>query len=160
MSSASVSISTRRLRPNMPRFAWLMMAALLIVGVAGGGFLAANRPAPLPGQAATEAMIAERWGIKITHIAVLADGGLIDFRFQVLDPDKSAALFDLATRPVMVVESTGKRVDSLYHPPHGHNIVAGQSQYFIYNNSYGAIQSGSSVSIVLGDLRLEHVIAQ
>jgi hypothetical protein len=156
MSSASVSLPTRRL----PRFAWLMLAALLIVGVAGGGFLAANRPAPLPGQSASEALIAEKWGIKIEHIAVLADGGLIDFRFKVLDPDKSAALFELATRPVMVVESTGKRVDSLYHPPHGHNIVAGQSQYFIYNNSYGAIKSGTPVSVVLGDLRLEHVVAQ
>jgi hypothetical protein len=126
----------------------------------GGSVWAANRPAPLPGQPATEAAIEDKWGIRITHIAVLADGGLIDFRFQVLDPDKASPLFDLATRPIMIVETTGKKVDSLYHPPHGHNIVAGQSQYFIYNNNGNAIQSGSSVSVVLGDMRLEHVIAK
>jgi len=159
MSSATVSLPTRQLRSPLPRFTWLVIA-LLILGVVGGGLWAASRSLSLPGQPATEAAIADKWGIRITHIAVLADGGLIDFRFQVLDPDKASGLFELATRPIMIVEQTGQRVDGLYHPPHGHDIVAGQSQYFIYNNAHGAIKSGSSVSVLLGDLRLEHIIAK
>ena len=149
----------RRLRAPLPRFAWLA-AVLLLVGVVGAGYLAARQNVWLPGQPATEAAVEEKFGIRITHIAVLADGGLIDFRFQVLDSDKAAALFELESRPLLYVEANGKKVDSLYHPPHGHNIWAGQSQYMIYNNYKGAIQSGSSVSVVLGDLRLEHIIAK
>jgi hypothetical protein len=133
---------------------------VLLVGVIGGGYLTARQAVGLPGQPATEAAVQEKFGIRITHIAVLADGGLIDFRFQVLDSDKAAVLFELESRPLLYVEATGKKVDSLYHPPHGHNIFAGQSQYFIYNNHQGAIRSGSPVAVVLGDLRLEHIIAK
>ena len=159
MSSAPVALPARRLRAPLPRFIGLL-AIVLLVGAAGLVAYNSYRSTALPGTPASEAAIADKWGIRITHIAVLADGGLIDFRFQVLDPDKASPLFDLATRPIMIVEKTGKQVDSLYHPPHGHDIAAGQSQYFIYNDSYGAIQSGVSVSVLLGDLRLEHVIAQ
>ena len=160
MNSTTIATPARRLRaPKLGRFIWLGVFMVLL-GVGGWRLWETYRLISLPGQPATEAAIAEKWGIKITHIAVLADGGLIDFRFQVLDPDKSAALFDLPTRPLLYVEKTGQLVDSLYHPPHGHNIIAGQSQYFIYNNAHGAIQRGSLVAVVLGDLRLEHIVAQ
>ncbi|MFN8597520.1 MAG: hypothetical protein U0559_15230 [Anaerolineae bacterium] len=158
MSSLTAALPVHRLRTLRPRFIGLF-ALVLLIGVAGWR-LWASAPAALPGQPASEAAIADKWGIRVTHIAVLADGGLIDFRFQVIDPDKASPLFELASRPIMYVESTGQKVDSLYHPPHGHNIVAGQSQYFIYNNQFGAIKSGAAVAVVLGDLRLEHVIAK
>ena len=158
MSSVSTPIPVRRLRAPAPRLI-VLVAILLIVSVAGS-WLAARQTVGLPGQPVTEAAIEEKFGIRITHIAVLADGGLIDFRFQVLDADKAAALFELERRPLLYVEASGKKVDSLYHPPHGHNILAGQSQYMIYNNHQGAIQRGSPVSVVLGDLRLEHIIAK
>ncbi len=158
MSSISTPIPVRRLRAPAPRLI-VLIVILLIVSVAGS-WLAARQTVWLPGQPATEAAIEDKFGIRITHIAVLADGGLIDFRFQVLDPDKAAALFILERRPLLYVEASGKKVDSLYHPPHGHNIFAGQSQYMIYNNHQGAIQRGSAVSVVLGDLRLEHIIAK
>jgi hypothetical protein len=159
MSSAPVALPAQRLRAPLSRFI-VLLAVILLVGAIGLIAYNAYRSTALPGTPASEAAIADKWGIRITHIAVLADGGLIDFRFQVLDPDKAAPLFELATRPIMIAEKTGKQVDSLYHPPHGHDVVAGQSQYFIYNDNHGAIQSGTSVSVLLGDLRLEHVIAQ
>jgi hypothetical protein len=159
MSSVPAALPARRLRTPLPRFTWLVVV-LTLLGVVGFGVWSSNRPAPLPGPSVTEAAVEEKWGIRITHLAVLADGGLLDFRFQVLDPDKVSPLFELASRPIMYVEATGKKVDSLYHPPHAHDIVAGQSQYILYNNNGGAIQSGSSVSVVLGDMRLEHVIAK
>lgn len=158
MSSLTAAIPVRRFRAPWPRFIGLL-AIVVLIGAAGWRLLA-SAPAALPGQPVSEAAIADKYGIRMTHIAVLADGGLIDFRFQILDPDKASPLFDLATRPVMYVEATGQKVDSLYHPPHGHDLAAGQSQYFIYNNQNGAIKSGQAVSVVLGDLRLEHIIAK
>jgi hypothetical protein len=131
-----------------------------LVALAGWFGWQALRGVQLPGTPASAQAIEAQWGIRITHIAVLADGGLIDFRFQVIDPDKAAPLFSLEGRPILIVEKTGQAVDSLYHPPMSHNIVAGQSQYFLYNDHGGAIQSGTPVSVLLGDLRLEHVIAK
>jgi hypothetical protein len=159
MSSVSIPLPTRRTRgPLLPYI--LLATIVVIIAMAGVSLWTASRSAQLPGTIASEAAVQEKYGIRITHIAVLADGGLIDFRFQVLDPDKAAPLFELESRPLLYVEANGKKVDSLYHPPHGHNIFAGQSQYFIYNNYKGAIQSGSAVSVVLGDLRLEHIVAK
>lgn len=159
MSSVSTPIPVSRLRAPLPRFV-LLAVIVVLVGVIGGGYLTARQAVWLPGQPATEAAVQEKYGIRITHIAVLADGGLIDFRFQVLDADKAAVLFELESRPLLYVEATGQKVDSLYHPPHSHNFLPGQSQYFIYNNHQGAIRSGSPVAVVLGDLRLEHIIAK
>jgi len=159
MSSASVPLSTRRVRsPRFPLVLFAVVAA--VIAVVGLGLWTASRANQLPGVAASEAAIQEKYGIHMSHIAVLADGGLIDFRFQVIDADKASPLFELESRPIMIVEATGQKIGSLYHPPHAHNIVAGQQQYFIYNNDRGAIQPGTSISILLGDLRLEHIIAQ
>lgn len=143
------------------RFALPLVLVLAgLVGVAGWLGWQAYQARQLPGTPASADVVEAQWGIRLTHIAVLADGGLIDFRFQVIDPDKAGPLFSLDNRPILIAEQTGEVVDSLYHPPHSHDIVAGQSQYFLYNNHRGAIQSGALVSVVLGDLRLEHVVVK
>jgi hypothetical protein len=136
------------------------LLVVALAGAAGGWAWETYRAGQLPGVPASAEVVEAQWGIRITHIAVLADGGLIDFRFQVIDPDKAAPLFSLDNRPILIVEATGRRVESLYHPLHSHTIVAGQSQYILYNNTGGAIQSGAAVSVLLGDVRLEHIIAK
>lgn len=159
MSSVTSTTSIRRWRTIGPRFVGMLAFILLLAGV-GGLAAAARQTVWLPGQAASPAAIESKYGVRLMHIAVLADGGLIDFRFQVLDPDKALALFEIESRPLLFVEADGQKIDSLYHPPHGHRLWVGQSKYFIYNNHRGAIQSGTAVSVVFGDLRLEHVIAK
>ncbi len=152
---------TERLRSTL-NSKYTLPAILLAAVVALAGWFAwqAAREVQLPGTPASAEAVEAKYGIRITHIAVLADGGLIDFRFQVLDPDKALPLFSLDGRPLLYSEATGKEVDSLYHPPMSHDVVAGQSRYFLYNDRGGAIQRGMSVSVVLGDLRLEHIIVK
>jgi hypothetical protein len=137
-------------------------AALIAVLIALAGWFAwqALRGVQLPGTPASAETIEAKWGIRIQHIGVSADGGLIDFRYVVLDPDKAAPLASVENRPRLFVESTGALVDSLMHPPHSHEPTAGQSHYLLYNNTHGAIRRGTSVSVLLGDLRLEHIIAK
>src|SRR5262245_42764343 len=80
---------------------------------AGGG---ARRPkaaaaAPVPPRVST-AQLAERNGVRIVHVAISGDGGLVDLRYQVLDPDKANAVH--ATSPELVDETTGAVVDQLF----------------------------------------------
>jgi hypothetical protein len=159
MSSITAPIPTRRIRTPLPRFALFATIAALIA-VVGFGLWTTSRGNSLPGVVTTQSAFEEKWGIHISHIAVVADGGLLDFRFQVIDPDKAAPVMEVETRPHLYVEETGYEVSSLYHIMHNHDIPAGESHYLIYNNSNGAIKSGTSVSVVLGDMRLEHIIAQ
>jgi hypothetical protein len=120
----------------------------------------AYRATQSPGTPVSAEVIEAEWGIQITHVAVTADGGLIDFRFRVVDPEKAGPLLTLAKRPVLVAEDSGAVIDHLMHPPHSHDLVPGRVLYLIYNNTGGAIRRGAAVSVVLGDLRLEHLIAR
>ncbi len=159
MSSISAPLPARRVRAPLPRLASII-ALVAIAAIALGGLWAVARANQLPGVVVSQAAFEEKWGIHISHIAVVADGGLIDFRFQVIDPDKASPVMEVETRPHLYVESTGQEVSSLYHIMHNHDIQAGKSHYLIFNNENGAIRSGTSVSVVLGDMRLEHIIAQ
>jgi hypothetical protein len=159
MSSVSVPMPVHRVRPPFLRYA-VIVAVVAVVAVVGGGLWAAAHAMQVPGDVTTQSAFEEKWGIHISHIAVVADGGLIDFRFVVLDPDKATPVMEVDTRPHLYVEATGQEVSSLYHIMHNHDIPAGESHYLIFNNSNGAIQSGTAVSVVLGDMRLEHIIAQ
>ena len=136
-----------------------VLIAALVVLAAWFGWQAA-RGVQLPGTPASAEVVEAQWGIRIQHIGVSADGGLIDFRFVVVDPDKAVPLLSVENRPRLFVEDSGAMVDSLMHPPHSHEPTAGQSHFLLYNNTGGAIQRGASVSVLLGDLRLEGIIAK
>ena len=157
---SAIPAPSRARSVRTPKFTPIFSVVLImLLGTSAWLAWQALRPVQLPGTPASAAVVEAQYGIRLTHIAVLADGGLIDFRFQVIDPDKAAPLFSLDNRPILIAEESGKVVDSLYHPPHSHDIVAGQSNYFLYNDRGGAIQPGTSVSVVLGNLRLEHIVA-
>ena len=159
MSSASIPLPTHRARAPLPR--WLLIAFLIASAAAAIVSLwAAARASQIPGTVTTQAAFEEKWGIHVSHIAVVADGGLIDFRFQVIDSDKASPVMEVETRPHLYVEGTGQEVSGLYHIMHNHAIAAGESHYLIYNNANGAIKRGTSISVVIGDMRLEHLIAQ
>lgn len=154
--------------PNRLRALWaaspwtlpLTVAAVLALALAGWQGWQRYQAARWPGTPATPAMVEAAWGIQITRIAVTADGGLIDFRFVIIDPDKAGPLLNLDNRPRLIAEDSGALVDSLMHPPHGHELVPGQVHFLLYNNTNSAIQRGAPVSVVIGDLRLEHLIAR
>lgn len=159
MSSISAPLPARRMRAPLPR-PLLIITLIVLATAAIIGLWTAAHVNQMPGVVVSQAAFEEKWGIHISHIAVVADGGLIDFRFQVIDPDKASPVMEVETRPHLYVESTGQEVSSLYHIMHNHAIQAGKSHYLIFNNENGAIRSGTSVSVVLGDMRLEHIIAQ
>jgi hypothetical protein len=106
--------------------------------------------------------LAARYGIDIKMVGVTAAGGLLDFRYQVVDPDKAnAVIHDLDLYPVFIVEDTGETIAmrSLPHS-HGTNLELGSSYYFLLPNANSAVHPGDPLTVVIGDARLEHVVAQ
>ena len=106
--------------------------------------------------------LAARYGIDITLIGVTAAGGMIDFRYQVVDPDKANALIhDLTLYPKLIVEDTGETLilRSLPHN-HGVDLKLGGTYFFLLANARNAIHAGSRLTVVMGDARLEHLIVQ
>ena len=109
-----------------------------------------------------EAGMAARYGINITLVGVSAAGGLIDFRYQVVDPDKASQLLhDTSLYPKFIVEDTGElvAVNSLPHN-HGTELQLGATYFFLLANAHNAIHKGSALTVVIGDARLEHLRAE
>jgi len=100
-------------------------------------------------------------GIRLIRVSVSGDGGLLDLRYQVVDPGKAAAVHDEATPPAIVDEKTGLVLHSLLMG-HAHEgeLKAAVSYYLIFENTGGWIQRGSAVTVLLGDVQVEHVVVE
>ena len=143
---------------------WVVLPILLLA-LAGGyavgrGWLTA-RPATDPTIMPINPAIEEQWGVRVIQIGVTADGGLVDFRYIVLDPDKTLAMLqDVNKLPVLVAEDSGTVVNSAALMAQKHTLHPGQTYFLLYRNTGGAIKPGGAVTVRFSDLQLEHVIAK
>ncbi len=106
--------------------------------------------------------MAARYGIDIDLLAVTAAGGLVELRYQVVDPDKAAPLVhDPDLSPALVSEETGQTL-VMSTPPHHHGteLQLGGTYFFLMANSGGALDKGDLVTLVIGDARQEHLEMQ
>ncbi len=106
--------------------------------------------------------MAARYGIDVTMIGVTAAGGLIDFRYQVVDPDKANPLIhDVRLFPKLIVEDTGATL-GMRSLPHNHKreLELGGTYFFLLPNANNAIHESSRVTLVIGDARLEHIVVK
>ena len=169
----------RRWSPGRVRLAGYAVGVLLVVGLAALGVwlataLRANPAAVAPTSAPVEATavvplalqrpivtdegLVEKSGVRIVYVAVTGGGGLIDLRYQVVDPDKANAVHDEKNPPTLVDEATGLVVNQLLMG-HSHTgtFNAGQTYYMIFENPGNIVQSGNTVSVLLGNAEVDHV---
>jgi len=102
-----------------------------------------------------------RSGVRITQLAITGAGGLIDLRFQVVDPDLAANVHGTATPPMLFDERSGVVVDQLFmgHQHHG-RMRAGQSYYLLFDNPGNLVHRGTRVTVQLGNSRVAHIRVQ
>jgi hypothetical protein len=119
---------------------------------------AANVPLALQRPVVSPAGLVDRTGVRVVMVAITGGGGLLDLRYQVVDPDKAAAVHDAETPPVIIDEDTGLVINSLLMG-HAHTggFKAGVTYYLIFENPGNLIERGTTVSILLGDAQLEHI---
>jgi hypothetical protein len=109
----------------------------------------------------SSAGLLERSGVRVVRVAASGGGGLLDLRFQVVDPDRAAAVHDADTPPALVDERTGGVIAGLFmgHSHHG-RYKAGVTYYLVFENPGSFVRRGDRVSVVLGPARLQHVRVQ
>ena len=106
----------------------------------------------------SEAAFQHASGVRIVRVAVSGDGGLVDLRYRVLDPQAADSIHDAATPPELVDEQTNVLVNDLLmgHSHHG-RLKAAQTYYLIFNNPGNLVHRGSHVTVQLGAARVAHV---
>jgi hypothetical protein len=156
------------------RLVGLVTGALLAMAVAGlvlwlphfsgssnGKAYESNVPVAWERPAVSKTDLAQRSGVKITQVAVSGGGGLVDLRYQVVDPDKAIALHDASTPPAIVDEQSGLVVHDLFMD-HSHTgpYKQGVTYYYIFNNPGNWVHHGSRVTVLLGNAQVEHVVVK
>lgn len=120
-----------------------------------------SRP-PVSETAAVDPAVAleREHGVRVALIAVTAAGGMIDFRFKVVDAEKADRLLrQPGGAPTLFIEKAGVTLAaSHWHPPD--KFEFGKVYYILYPNSRNAVKPGSEVIVQLGDLRLLPIKAQ
>jgi hypothetical protein len=122
----------------------------------------ASAPRTVP----TSPQIEQQWGIRVTLVQLLADNGLVEMRYRIVDSTKAARLHadstSLADIPWMKVEGTNLSIKSqsvMYHFQHGVGQGAdGRTYSIIYGNAGNAIHSHATVTVVMPDgLELQRI---
>lgn len=149
-------------RPRRGRMVVIGLVAILLLG---GGAARAWWPEQKADVRAGTTLVtsegmAARYGINVNLIGVMAAGGLIEFRYQVVDPDKAGRMIhDVNLLPIVVVEETGATM-VISRPHHAADLQLGGTYFFLFANAHNAIHAGSQVTLVMGDARLEHIVAR
>ncbi len=108
----------------------------------------------MPQSAAME----DKLGIRFSRVAVIADGGLVNVSYVVLDSEKAQRFqADRAHPPVLRSDKRAGRADRVSLMKQGHVLRTGQQYYFVYQNPKNLVRSEETISIVYGDLVLRHV---
>ena len=153
-----------------PRVArWLIgaaavMAALLVVvvmmGRASGGGVSSITGGG--GHVVTRQQLQDQYGIRLNLVGVTAAGGLVDLRFTITDVTKAKKLFtDPSVMPAVVSEKTGTLLQAPHGGHHGHITPVGGASYFVLiGNAGGVVQRGVPVSVLINDVRVEHITAE
>lgn len=141
----------------------VVVGVLVALGVAGALRWSARAGDVLAGTERVSAQeLTARNGIDVDLIAVTAAHGLVEFRYQVVDPDKATRiLHDADLAPTLVDEDSGATL-RMSSPPHKHGgeLRLGGTYFFLMANSHGALHRGSHVTLVMGGSRVEHLEVQ
>lgn len=149
----------------MPWYEWLA-AAVLVLAV--GYFLygiwqeyQASTPMGAVKQHVTVAQLEKQYGIRIRLVGVTAAGGLVDFRYKIVDLAKAKRLLeDHEKMPMLAVENSNtvlRMPESMME----HADLAEDQLYFAhYPNAGGAVRPGTHVAVLFGDLQVDGLVAQ
>ena len=159
--------------PVSVRIAGFLAGVLIAAGIwtlalwlqhSSAGPSAAPSAAPPPAwqrPAVSASGLAGRSGVRLIRVAVTAGGGLLDLRYQVVDPNKATAVHEARTPPAIIDERTGLVDDRLLmgHAHHG-LLKPAVSYYLIFENTGNWVRRGSEVTVLLGDAQVEHVVVK
>jgi hypothetical protein len=148
-------------RPTSLRSRWLIpLAALAAAASLGSWILVRGDSGGSPPTALSASAFVQATGIRITRVAVTAGGGVIDLRFQVVDPSKADVVHGEGALAV-VDEQSGL---ALTRPFHFHSsdtrFRAGSTYYELLVNRSGLIEAGDSVAVRVGKTTLAHLRAR
>lgn len=152
--------------------AYLMVAA---IGTSGG-----DGPGDQSAVAAISVAPEEAWGIKIKRVSLVAGGGLIDLRYEVVDVEKAKVALGpsahgnhastdtsiLVVSPLLIDDGTQQAVTEAHLHQAGRSVQQrltpelGVERFIFFQNTGGLIEKGDSLTLAIGQARVVGLVAQ
>lgn len=125
---------------------------------AAGAPVAALHPEVWNRTVVSEGDLPPRMGLKIVRVSASGGGGLVDVRFQVVNPDLAASLHEHDLPPGVIDGSTGVLIDELLMA-HSHtgDFVPGVTYFYLFDNPGNFVRPGSTVTVFLGKAEVPDV---
>jgi hypothetical protein len=144
-------------RPWFVALVGLLVVPLLVTG--GLTAMATTTVDPSDARLVSADVLERDYGVRFDLVGVTASGGLVDVRFSVLDAEKAKHLFhDATSSPALYVERSGTLLRRR-GMSHGLSFLTGGRYFVLFSNAGGVVQSGTQVSILIDDVRLEPMAA-
>ena len=97
-------------------------------------------------------------GIRVISAHVAGDGGIVDLRYQVLDPNKAAIVEgDPSRTPTITDAGTGAVLTDTAAMRHGHSMRPAGTYFLLYYNKEGVIQPGDFINVTIDGVSLDNV---
>ncbi len=105
----------------------------------------------------------KQWGIKLIGVQLSAAGYMLDFRYQVIDPNKAKYLTEQRQPAYLIDQATGAQFIVPSPPKIGSlrqrtsEPKAKQIYFMLFANPSRFIKSGNQVTIVIGDFQAKNL---
>ncbi len=106
------------------------------------------------------------WGIRVVGLRSTMTGMMVDFRYKIVDAKKAAPLLDINKKAYLLVEKSQARlgvpnsvkIGALRQTTHAKKVKEGRDFFILFGNP-GAryIKPGDKATLVIGDMRVEHL---
>lgn len=149
-------------RPGRNKLGAFALAALVL---AGGFWFWTSRSVTNPAIAGTTVVTADElesvYGAHIDMVALLAEGGLLELRFRVIDKDKAQVLFgNVEDMPKLAIQDSDVVLESGKGMGHKFSLVDGGAYFLLYGNPGNVVHKGTVVSFVLNGYRIPDITVQ
>jgi hypothetical protein len=107
-----------------------------------------------------------KWGVKLIGIQLSAAGYMLDFRYQVIDPNKAKYLTDHRHKAYLIDQATGAKFIVPSPPKIGslrQNTLEPKAQqiyFMLFANPSRFIKSGNQVTVIIEDFKAENLIVK
>ncbi|MBI1195839.1 MAG: hypothetical protein GC138_08340 [Gammaproteobacteria bacterium] len=110
--------------------------------------------------------IRDTWGIEVVGLRRTAANYMLDFRYKVVDEQKSKQLFSKRHHPYAIYERNGAiltvpsapKIGSLRQETYENKV--GKTFFILFANPAGLVKSGDKVSIGVGKFKITGLLAQ
>jgi hypothetical protein len=103
------------------------------------------------------------WGVDIVGIRPVSTGFMLTFRYRVVDAEKARLLNDKRSKAYLIDEATGNilgvpTMESLGEMRQKADPELNHTYFIMFGNPGKLVKTGSRVSVVIGDFRLDGLV--